>query len=73
VSLGPATRNYKLGALIRDLPIGQANPHIPDPEVHTDHDVKFRQVICPETGQLIQTEICVDGDAPQWDVRPGQG
>ncbi len=72
VSLGPAQRNYKLGALIRDLPIAEANPHIPDPQVHTDHDLKFRQVICPETGRLIQTEICVDGAAPQWDVRPGQ-
>ena len=72
VSLGPAQRNYKLGALIRDLPITEANPNIPDPKVHTDHDVRFRQIICPETGRLIQTEIAVDEEAPQWDVRPGR-
>ena len=72
VSLGPAQRNYKLGALIRDLPITEANPHIPDPQVHTDHEIRFRQIICPETGRLIQTEIAVDDEAPQWDVRPGR-
>jgi len=72
VSLGPAQRNYKLGSLIRDLPITDANPNIPDPKVHTDHDVRFRQIICPETGRLIQTEIAVDEEAPQWDVRPGR-
>ena len=72
VSLGPANRNYKLGALIRDLPLTEANPHVPPPEVHTDHDIVFRQVICPETGRLLQTEITVDGAPPRWDVRPGQ-
>ena len=72
VSLGPAQRNYKLGSLIRDLPITEANPNIPDPKVHTDHDVRFRQIICPETGRLMQTEIAVDEEAPQWDVRPGR-
>ncbi len=72
VSLGPANRNYKLGALIRDLPLTEANPHVRDPKIYTDHDVKFRQTICPRSGRLLQTEICVDGAPPQWDVRPGQ-
>jgi len=72
VSLGPATGNYKLGALIRDLPITEANPHIPEPSIHTDHAVAFRQVICPETGRLLQTEVVVDGAPPEWDLRPGQ-
>jgi N-methylhydantoinase B len=72
VSLGPAGRNYKLGSLIRDLPITEANPHVPEPSIHTDHAVAFRQVICPQTGRLLQTEIVVDGEAPQWDLRPGQ-
>jgi len=70
-SLGPVSRNYKLGALIRELPITEANPHIPEPEVHTDHQVTFRQVICPESGRLLATEVVVDGAPPQWDVRPG--
>jgi hypothetical protein len=71
-SLGPADRNYKLGGLIRDLPLTEANPHIRDPKIYTDHDVRFRQIICPGSGRLLQTEICVDGAPPQWDVRPGQ-
>jgi N-methylhydantoinase B len=68
--LGPAGRNYKLGALIRDLPLTEANPHIRPPEIHTDHQVTFRQIICPGTGQLLQTEIAVDGAPPRWDLRP---
>jgi N-methylhydantoinase B len=71
VSLGPTTRNYKLGALIRDLPITEANPYIPDPQLHTDHQLAFRQIICPESGRLIDTEVVVDGAPPRWDVRPG--
>jgi len=72
ISLGAANRNYKLGALIRELPITEANPCLRDPSIYTDHDVKFRQVICPETGRLLQTEVCVDNAPPMWDVRPGQ-
>jgi N-methylhydantoinase B len=71
ISLGPATRNYKLGALVRDLPITDANPHIPVSSIHTDHEIAFRQIICPETGRLLQTEVVVDGAAPTWDLRPG--
>jgi N-methylhydantoinase B len=72
VKLGPATRNYKVQALIRDLPLEKGNPNLRPPELYTDQDVKFRQVICPETGRLLQTEIVVDGAPPQWDLRPGQ-
>jgi N-methylhydantoinase B len=71
VSLGPATRNYKLGALIRDLPLTEANPEVRDATLYVDADVGFRQVICPQTGRLLQTEVVVDGAAPQWDLRPG--
>ena len=69
--LGPADRNYKLGALIRDLPLTAGNPEVRDPVIYTDRDVRFRQVICPTTGRLLQTEIVVDGEDPQWDLRPG--
>jgi N-methylhydantoinase B len=72
VSFGPANGNYKLGALIRDLPLAKGNPNLRPPELYTDHEVKFRQVISPETGRLLQTEIVVDGAPPQWDLRPGQ-
>jgi len=73
VPLGPAGENYKLHALIRDLPLTEANPHVRDPAIHTDHDVVFRQIICPQTGRLLQTELTVDGAPPQWDIRPGSG
>lgn len=70
VELGSANENYKLGALVRELPITTGNPQVREPEVYTDHDVKFRQIICPETGRLLQTEVVVDGAPPQWDLRP---
>jgi N-methylhydantoinase B len=72
VSLGPADRNFKEGALLRELPLTAANPHIRDPSTYTDNDVRLREVICPETGRLLATEIVVDGAAPEWDIRPGQ-
>ena len=39
--------------------------------LHTDHSVGFRQLICPETGRLLGTEVVVDDAPPQWDIRPG--
>jgi len=71
-SLGPADRNYKLTALVREIPITDANPHLRDPAIYVDAPVALRQVICPETARLLQTEIVVDGAAPEWDLRPGQ-
>jgi N-methylhydantoinase B len=71
-SLGPANRNYKLGALTREIPISAANPNIGDPAEFVDHSVRLRQIIAPDTGQLLQTEIVIDDAAPEWDLRPGQ-
>ena len=71
VSLGPTERNYKLGTLVRDLPLQRANPLIADPAIHTETPVVFRQFVCPETGRLLETEVAVDGAPPQWDHRPG--
>jgi N-methylhydantoinase B len=72
VSLGPANGNYRLGALIRELPLTDANPLLEDPKRYTDAEVTFRQLICPQTGRLIDTELPIDGAPPQWDHRPGQ-
>jgi N-methylhydantoinase B len=72
VSLGPASGNYKLGALVRDLPLTEGNPEVRDARIYVDREVTFRQIICPDTGRLLQTEIVVDGEPPQWDLRPGQ-
>jgi len=70
VALGPATGNYKDGALIRDLPLTAANPYLLDPAVHLDDKVAFRQVICPRTGRLLDTELPVGDEPPLWDLRP---
>ncbi len=71
VSLGPAGANWKLSALVRELPLPEANPNVRDASLHTDHPVGFRQFICPQTGRLLGTEVVVDNDPPKWDIRPG--
>jgi hypothetical protein len=38
-----------------------------DPSIHTDNAVVFRQLIDPETGTLVATEIVVDGEGLQHD------
>jgi N-methylhydantoinase B len=69
--LGPEGRNYKLGALVRDLPLGEGNPTLRDPAIYTDNAVVFRQFVCPGCGTMLETEIAIDGAPPQWDIRPG--
>jgi N-methylhydantoinase B len=71
IALGPADRNWKEGALVRELPLTAANPHLRDASLHTDHAVGFRQLICPETGRMLGTEVVIDGAPPEWDIRPG--
>jgi N-methylhydantoinase B len=71
VSLGRSSANWKLGALIREMPLTEANPNVRDASLHTDHPVGFRQLICPETGRLLGTEVVVNNEPPKWDIRPG--
>jgi N-methylhydantoinase B len=66
-SLGPASENYKLGLVSRELPLTEANPNVRDPAVYTDNKVVFRQLVDPETGTLVATEIAVDDEPPQRD------
>jgi N-methylhydantoinase B len=70
--LGPAGRNFKLGSLVRELPLSEANPTLRDPAIYTDSAVVLRQFICPGCGTMLETEIAVDGAPPQWDVRVGE-
>jgi N-methylhydantoinase B len=69
--LGPVSENYKLGLTNRELPLTEANPNVRDPAVYTDNTVIFRQLIDPETGTLVATEVVVDGEAPQQDSTIG--
>jgi acetone carboxylase gamma subunit len=67
--LGPAHRSFKLGSLVRELPLTEANPHLRDPSIYTDHSVVFRQFICPGCGTMLDTEVAVAGAPAQWDIR----
>jgi N-methylhydantoinase B len=67
--LGPADRNYKLGAVRRESPLTAANPHVRDPSTYVDNEVTFREFFCPGCARLLATEIAVDGAPPLWDVR----
>jgi N-methylhydantoinase B len=69
--LGPVGRNFKLGALVRDLPLAEGNPTLRDPSIYTDSTVAFRQFVCPGCGTMLETELAIDGAPPQWDIRPG--
>jgi hypothetical protein len=51
----------------RDLPLTEGNPNVRDPAVYTDNTVVFRQLVDPDTGTLVATEIAVDGEPPQQD------
>ena len=58
------SENYKLGLVIRELPLTEANPNVRDPAIYTDNKVVFRQLVDPETGTLVATEIAVDDEPP---------
>jgi N-methylhydantoinase B len=66
-SLGPVAANYKLRLLARELPLTAANPNLRDPAIYTDQTVVFRQLVDPDTGTLVATEIAVDGAPPEHD------
>jgi acetone carboxylase gamma subunit len=67
--LGPQDRNYKLGALVRDLPVTEGNPTLRDPALYADDTVVLREFVCPGCATLLETEISIAGAPPQWDIR----
>ena len=67
--LGPGGRNFKLGTLVRERPLTDGNPTLRDPALYTDREVALREFICPGCATMLESEIVVDGAAPQWDVR----
>ena len=68
-SLGPADANYKLTALIEELPVSEANPHIGDPQRYVDAEIVWRRFACPACGVLLDTEIARADDPPLWDIQ----
>jgi N-methylhydantoinase B len=69
-SLGPAGHNYKLTALIEEVPVMSANPLIGDPGRFVDEEVVYRLFYCPGCGGLLDTEVARTADPPLWDIQP---
>ena len=54
---------------VRERPLTDGNPTLRDPSLYTDREVALREFICPGCATMLESEIVVDGAAPQWDVR----
>ena len=67
-SLGPITGNYKLSALVEEMPVTAANPLVREPERHVDEPMVWRRFYCPGCGVQLDTEIARAIDAPLWDI-----
>lgn len=67
-SLGAATNNYKLTALIEQSPVTEANPHVGDPSRYVDEPLVWRRFYCPGCGVVLDTEVARAQDPPLWDI-----
>jgi len=67
-SLGPAGENYKLTALIEQLPLSEANRHVGDPTRYVDEEMVFRRFYCPGCGVQLDAEVARAQDAPLHDI-----
>jgi N-methylhydantoinase B len=66
--LCPATENYKNACATEDLPVTAANPHVLDPRIYIDDELRFRLYSCPSCGLLLQTELLRPTDEPLADL-----
>jgi N-methylhydantoinase B len=67
-SLGAASENYKLTALIDESALSDANPYIGDPARYVDEKMVFRRYYCPGCGVLLDTEVARSADPPLHDI-----
>lgn len=67
-SLGPASENYKLTALIEVSELSAANRYVGDPARYVDEKMSFRSFYCPGCGVLLDTEVARAQDAPLRDI-----
>jgi N-methylhydantoinase B len=67
--LSAADGNWKDGALVKELPVQDGNPLVPDPSRLTDEDVVLRQFACPGCARLLDSELRRRAEAPLWDIR----
>jgi acetone carboxylase gamma subunit len=71
--LGPDDCNYKLGTLMIERPLQDANPYVGDAARYVDADVQLRQYVCPGCGVLLDNEVGRVGDPPIWDINVSTG
>jgi acetone carboxylase gamma subunit len=67
-SLGPASENYKLHALVREGPVQNAGPWV-DPNRLGAGRFVCREFFCPGCATLLDVEIAQRGEPILWDVR----
>jgi N-methylhydantoinase B len=71
--LAPADGNWKDGARVREVPLEEANRHLPPVAALTDDDVVLRQFACPGCGRLLTNEVRRAAEPPLWDFRLAEG
>lgn len=69
--LGPASANYKSGALTRDTLIRHLAPEHDVADTDMADRIRFREYLCPVTGLRIDAELIADDDEPLHDVHIG--
>jgi N-methylhydantoinase B len=66
--LGPATANYKDGAITRDTLVRHIAPEHEVSDTKMADRISFREYLCPVTGLRIDADLIADNDAPLHDI-----
>lgn len=66
--LGPATANYKDGAITRDTLVRHIAPEHEVSDTEMADRISFREYLCPVTGLRIGADLIADDDAPLHDI-----
>lgn len=66
--LGPVGGNYKTRSIILDTSVQEIGPEFIPEDLEMADRVVFRQYVCPRTGYVIDSEICLPDDQPLHDV-----
>lgn len=68
-ALGAAADGYRRGCAELEIPLRDLGSLFTDPRAETGTDLVFRRYLCPSCGAALESEICLPGDEPEWDVR----
>lgn len=65
-----STENYKVHAVMRELPVTAAGPHVkPSPRAPKKRFV-WREFYCPACALLLTTEVALEQDPVFWEINP---